>query len=51
MHIACPEQSALKEVLEEFYISDTLLYSLSAQIWACYAEASILHPLFMGTSG
>lgn len=35
MHIACPEQSASKEVLGEQYISDALLRSLHAQTWAC----------------
>lgn len=35
MHIACPEQSALKEVLGEQYISDALICSLCAQTWTC----------------
>lgn len=34
MHIACPEQSASKEVLGERSISDALLCSLCAQTWA-----------------
>lgn len=50
MHIACPEQSAPKEVLGEGYISD-VCFAACVHKHGHESNASILHPLCKITNG